>query len=76
MSKNQSFAHVQKRDCVPLKLSFALGPSRTRGQFQICSGQIGLEIGQWPKICPETYSRTREKIWEQNIMACCKRHAI
>ena len=23
-----------------------LGPSRTRGQFQICSGQIGLEIGQ------------------------------
>ena len=23
-----------------------LGPSRTRGQFQICSGQIRLEIGQ------------------------------
>ena len=35
-----------------------LGPSRTRGQFQICSGQIRLEIGQWQKICPESYSRT------------------
>ena len=38
--------------------SFKLGPSRTRGQFYICSGQIRLEIGQWQKICPESYSRT------------------
>ena len=35
-----------------------LGPSRTREQFYICSGQIRLEIGHWQKICPESYSRT------------------
>ena len=40
-----------------------LGPSRTRGQFWICSGQIWLEIGQWQKNCPESYSCT----WEQNM---------
>ena len=41
-----------------------LGPSRTRGQFQFCSGQIRLEIGQSQKICPESYSRTKEQnLW-------------
>jgi len=27
-------------------LECCLGPSRTRGQFQICPGQIRLEFGQ------------------------------
>ena len=46
---------------------YTLGPSRTRGQFQICSGQIRLEIGQWQNICPESYSRTSEQnLWTKH----------
>ena len=42
-------ARFCKSKLVEHKNSAWLGPSRTRGQFEICFGQIRLEIGQWQK---------------------------
>ena len=52
-----------------------LGPSRTRGQFQIWSGQIRLEIGQWQKkLSGKLQSHLRTK--SVNTTPCCFRLVI
>ena len=42
----ENLEKVRKTLIITMTLSLYLGPSRTGGQFQFCSGQIRLEIGQ------------------------------
>ena len=43
--RKASKGRLMKQRVVTVMVLIGLGPSRTRGQFQICSGQIRLEIG-------------------------------